>query len=114
MKKIREKISLTILTLIYLLLSFRYFPDQPLKSMIHTVEQLLIVAPILIGGLLIYNSLVRKRTGEKPALSKMLRLALTLGIFVQFLAGISDHMDNKSESPSLSQNNVINTKDATP
>ncbi len=114
MQTIREKITLATLTLVYLLLSFRYFPNQPMKSMVHTVEQLLVVAPILVGALLIYNSLVRKQSGEKPALSKMLRLALTLGIFIQFLAGIADYMENKPESPPLSRNSEITTEDATP
>lgn len=91
MKKIREKISLTILTLIYLLLSFRYFPDQPAKSAVNTAEQLLIVAPFLIGAIFIFNSFFRKQTGENPAPEKMLRLALTLGIIIQFFIGISNY-----------------------
>ena len=91
MESIRKKISLTILILVYLLLSFRYFPDQPTKSLINTAEHLLIVAPFLIGAVLIFNSFFRKQTGEKPVPSKMLRLALTLGIIIEFFIGISNY-----------------------
>lgn len=91
MKTLGEKISLTILTLVYLLLSFRYFPDQPAKSMINTAEHLLIVAPFLIGAVLIFNSLIRKQTGENPVPAKMIRLALTLGIIIEFFIGLSNY-----------------------
>lgn len=91
MKALREKISLALLTLVYLFFSLRYFPDQPARSLINTVEHLLVVAPFLIGAILIFNSLMQKQTGERPAPAKMFRLALTLGIIIEFFIGLSNY-----------------------
>ena len=92
MKKVGEKISLVILTLVYLLCSLRYFPGQPTASLLTTATHLLTVAPFLIGALLLFNSFYQRQTGERPTPVKMLRLALTLGITIEFFIGIYNYL----------------------
>ncbi len=92
MRKVGEKISLVILTLVYLLCSLRYFPDQPTATLLNTATHLLTVAPFLIGGLLLFNSFYQRQAGERPAPAKMLRLCLTLGIIIEFFIGIFNYL----------------------
>lgn len=93
MKNLGEKISLAILTLVYLLCSLRYFPNQPLASLINTAIHLLTVAPFLIGAILLYNSFYQRQAGERPTPSKMLRLALTLGIIIEVFIGLFNYLE---------------------
>jgi len=93
MKTHREKISLTILILVYLLCSLRYFPDQPAATMINTATHLLTVAPFLLGAILLFNSFFQKQTGERPPLAKMLRMGLTMGITIEFFIGIFNYLE---------------------
>ncbi len=93
MKKVGEKISLVILTLVYLLCSLRYFPGQPTASLLTTATHLLTVAPFLIGALLLFNSFYQRQAGERPTPVKMLRLALTQGITIEFFIGIYNYLE---------------------
>jgi hypothetical protein len=92
MRKVGEKISLTIMTLVYLLCSLRYFPEQPATSLFNTFTHLLTVAPFLIGALLLFNSFYQRQAGERPTPAKMLRIALTLGITIEFFIGIFNYL----------------------
>ena len=93
MQKVGEKISLAILTLVYLLCSLRYFPNQPTATLLNTATHLLTVAPFLIGAILLFNSFYQRQAGEKPTPVKMLRLALTLGIVIEFFIGIYNSLE---------------------
>jgi hypothetical protein len=94
MQKVGEKISLAILTLVYLLCSLRYFPNQPAATLLNTATHLLTVAPFLIGAILLFNSFYQRQTGEKPTPVKMLRLGLTLGIIIEFFIGIYIYLES--------------------
>jgi hypothetical protein len=93
MHKHGEKISLTVLTIIYLLCSLRYFPKQPATTLLTTATHLLTVGPFLIGAILLYNSFHRKQTGERPAPAKMFRLGLTMGIIIEFFVGLFNYLE---------------------
>ncbi|MFO7606482.1 MAG: hypothetical protein R6W72_09310 [Desulfurivibrionaceae bacterium] len=93
MKKLGEKISLAILTLAYLLSSLRYFPGRPRATLVETAIHLLTVAPFLVGAILIYNSFHRRRSGTRAPLSIMLRIGLSLGIIIEFLAGLYHYLN---------------------
>ena len=93
MQKVGEKISLAILTLVYLLCSLRSFPNQPTATLLNTATHLLTVAPFLIGAILLFNSFYQRQAGEKPTPVKMLRLALTLGIVIEFFIGIYNYLE---------------------
>lgn len=92
MKNLGEKTSLTILAVIYLFCVLRYFPGQPVASLLRTATHLLTIAPFLIGALLLFNAFYRRQAGEKPAPAKMLRIALTLGITIEFFIGLFDYL----------------------
>ncbi|MDF1577200.1 MAG: hypothetical protein RQ753_02100 [Desulfurivibrionaceae bacterium] len=93
MKKRGEKISLAILTLAYLLAGLRYFPNRPAATLIETATHLLTVAPFLVGAILLYSSFHRRRGGERPPLSIMLRIGLSLGIIIEFFIGLYHYLD---------------------
>jgi hypothetical protein len=93
MEKIGEKISLVIMTTVYLLCSLRYFPDQPAATMTNTTLHLLTVAPFLIGTIMICSSLYRKTTGETISWPRMARIYLTLGIIVEFFLGLYNYLN---------------------
>lgn len=93
MKNPGEKTSLAILTILYLLCSFRYFPDQPTASLINTASHLLTIAPFLVGALLLFSAFYQKQAGEKPAPAKILRIGLTLGITIEFFIGLFNYLN---------------------
>jgi hypothetical protein len=93
MEKIGEKISLVIMTAVYLLCSLRYFPEQPAATMTDTALHLLTVAPFLIGTILIGLSFYRKTTGETISWPRIARIYLTLGIIVEFFLGLYDYLN---------------------
>jgi len=93
MEKIGEKISLVIMTVVYLLCSLRYFPGQPAATITNTGLHLLTVAPFLVGAILIFSSFYRKTTGETIAWQKMARIYLTLGIIVEFFLGLRHYLE---------------------
>ena len=91
-EKIGEKISLVIMTAVYLLCSLRYFPSQLTTTMINTGLHLLTVAPFLIGAILIGSSFYRKTTGENINWPRIARIYLTLGIIVEFFLGLYNYL----------------------
>jgi hypothetical protein len=93
MQKRGEKISLAVITIIYLLCSLRYFPKQPATTLLNTVTHLLTVGPFLVGAVLLYNSLYQQQTGARPAPAKMLRLGLTMGIIIEFFVGLFNYLE---------------------
>ncbi len=88
MGKIRETLTLTIIAAFYLLCSLRYFPGRPAESLVSTLQELLIVAPFLVGGTLIAKGIIHRVGGENPAWPKLLRIYLTLGLTVEFFLGL--------------------------
>ncbi len=93
MEKIGEKISLVIMTAVYLLCSLRYFPGQPAATMINTGMHLLTVAPFLVGTILIGSSFYRKTTEETISWPRIARIYLTLGIIVEFFLGLYNYLN---------------------
>ena len=93
MEKIGEKISLALMTAVYLLCGLRYFPGQPAKTFISTGLHLLTVAPFLVGTLLICSSLYKKTGGDHIGWPKMARIYLTMGIIVEFFLGLYNYLD---------------------
>jgi hypothetical protein len=92
MSKIRETLTLSALSGVYLICSTRYFPGRPAESLLATLTELLTVAPFLVGGTLIARSLFHRFSGEHPPWSKLLRIYLTLGLTVEFFLGIYHYL----------------------
>lgn len=92
MKEYGGKISLAILTIIYLLSTIRYFPGRPTTSLVATASHLVTVAPFLAGVVLIFKSFYHKQAGQKPALATMFRVGLTMGIIIEFFVGLFNYL----------------------
>jgi len=92
MVKHQEKIALALLVAVYLLCGFRYFPDQPGKTLFITTRHFLTTAPFIIGSLIIIISLVKKVAGKTLSAVKTARLYLTMGIVLEFFLGIYNYL----------------------
>lgn len=92
MRKIRETLTLTIIAAFYLLCSLRYFPGRLAESLVSTLQELLIVAPFLVGGTLIAKGIIHRVSGGNPAWPQLLRIYLTLGLTVEFFLGIYHYL----------------------
>ena len=87
-KKLKESISFWVIILIYILCSVRYYPDNPLKTLLKSIMQILEVAPLTIGGTIIIVSLMQRVLGEKLPWDRVVRIFLTLGIIIEILYGL--------------------------
>ena len=88
----KEKITLFVLLLTYLLCSIRYFPGQWQHSLLATLRQMLVVAPIAVGMTLIAVSFFQRLAGEKLPGERVLRIFLMLGIIGEFFFGLADYL----------------------
>ncbi len=93
MGKIREPLTLAILTAFYLLCSLRYFPGRPTESLVATLQELLTVAPFLMGGTLIARATFHRLNGGQLPWSKLLRIYLTMGLTVEFFLGLYHYLN---------------------
>ena len=93
MGKIREPLTLTVITAFYLLCSLRYFPGRPAETLLATLTELLTVAPFLLGGCLIARVTVHRLSGVVLPWPKLLRIYLTLGLIVEFFLGIYHYLN---------------------
>lgn len=95
MKKVNESVTLTIIIMVYLLLSVRYFPDQIFKTLAWTGLQILTVAPLTVGGTFIVVVVLQKSMGVKIPRDRIVRIFLTLGIIVELLYGLYSYVGVK-------------------
>ena len=93
MENLGDKISLALMTAVYLLCGLRYFPGQPTTTFISTGMHLLTVAPFLVGTILICSSFYKKTAGDTVSWQKMIRIYLTMGIIVEFFLGLYNYLD---------------------
>lgn len=91
-KKLKESISLGIISLVYLICSIRYYPGNIPKTLLESIMQILAVAPLTIGGTFVIVSLLQRSMGAKIPWDRILRIFLTIGIIVEFIYGIYNHV----------------------
>jgi len=92
MKKTGEIVSLLILIVVYALLSFRYFPDQPAETFYATLMHLLSTIPFVLGITFIVSVLFQKLAKERLPWERVLRIFLGISIFVEFIYGLYDYL----------------------
>ncbi len=97
-QKHKEIISLTILTVIYLVCIVRYFPGRPFDSLTKTMWHLLGVAPYSIGITVIIVSSLQKINGVRPAWNSIARIYLTLGLVIEFFCGLYNYLERAQGS----------------
>ena len=87
-----EKIFIAVLTLVYLLCSFRYYPGRPVESIYSTLEHFFRVSPFNVGITLLLTGLFQKLSGDRLSWDRVLRIFLTIGITTEFLFGLNDYL----------------------
>ena len=92
LKILRDKLSLILLIVFFLLCNGWYSPagwrDSLLRTFIHIVK----LAPFGIGLTLVISSILRRITRERLGMEQVIRIYLAIGIVVGFFFGLYDHL----------------------
>lgn len=89
--KTKEKITLILLGIVYLLMSLRYFPGRWADTAVATLNHLLSAVPITIGLTLLIVSIFQKIVGARLPYDRVVRIYLFFGIIVEFFYGLSNY-----------------------
>jgi len=92
MKNFKEKVSLAVLALLYIVVSLRYFPGNISKTGFETLLEILSVAPMAGGGTLLLVSFLQRTSGEKVPWDRSLRVYLTIGLMVEIVFGFYHYL----------------------
>ncbi len=92
-QKIRERISLAILVIVYLLASVRYFPGRAMHSIVETLIHVLSVAPINLGATLLIVAVLQRLVKERLPFSRTLRFFLVVAICLEFILGLAHYFE---------------------
>lgn len=88
-KKPREKVILGVMLLFYGVLSTRYFPGQPGKSLFETMTHIFSIAPINLGATLIIVPFLQKAAGQRLPWDRVVRIFLAVAVCVEILVGLA-------------------------
>lgn len=91
MEKIKEKISLGLIAVVYLLFNVRYAPGRLADSLSATGMQLLTTAPYVLGLTFVLVTFIQRVTEEKLPWDRWFRIYFTIGIIIGFLYALSDY-----------------------
>lgn len=89
--KTKEKITLTILCIVYVLVSLRIFPGRLTDSTVATLRHLLSAIPITIGLTIFSVSILQKVVGEKLPYDRVARIYLAFGLIAEFFYALIDY-----------------------
>lgn len=92
MQSVKEKGSLVVLVLVYLLMSLRYFPGNLLKTGVETLIEVFTVAPLAGGATLLLVTFLQRTSGEKVPWDRSLRLYLTVALMCEFVFGLYHYL----------------------
>lgn len=97
--KLKERISLIVLTVVYLLFHYRYAPGRIVESLVETMFQLLTTAPVVVGLTILLVSFLQRMYGERLPWDRIVRIYLTFGIILGFLYGLNEYWLKGSQGP---------------
>ena len=89
--KTKEKITLTLLCIVYGLMCISYYPDSWAKTASATMTHLLSTVPIAIGLAILFVSILQKVAGARLPLDRKARIYLFFGIIVEFFYGLMQY-----------------------
>ena len=89
--KTKEKITLTLLIVIYVVVSLRIFPGRFADSALATFRHLLSAVPITIGLTILAVSVLQKMAGEKLPYDRVARIYLAFGLIGEFFYALIDY-----------------------
>lgn len=104
--KLKEYLSYFLLTVVYLLCSFRYFPGRWLDTLLETVGHIAAIGPYTIGATIVIASLLHKLSGEHLPWKSIIRIFLAVSIVLELVLGIANYVDPKQSSAALFLFNV--------
>ncbi|WP_157861475.1 inner-membrane translocator [Desulfurivibrio alkaliphilus] len=81
----RSVTVITVLAAFYLLASVRYFPGQPLETLLATLGHMLQSLPLLAAVTYLVVLVVRKVAGQVPSLFGIARIFLLIALGYEFL-----------------------------
>ena len=90
--KTKEKITLTLLSLVYLAASLRVFPGRWADTGVATLKHLLSAIPITIGLTILVVSILQKGAGARLPYDRIARIYLMFGIILEFFYGLSHYV----------------------
>lgn len=93
MEKWRERLSLLALVAVYLLFSYHYFPDDPMRSLTQTAWHILRFAPFVVGLTMLIVKLLTVALKAQVPRERVLRLLLTVAIFCEILYGLHHYLN---------------------
>lgn len=85
-------LSLSVLSILYILASVRYFPGNLGKTAVETVSNMIGVAPFTIGCTLLFVSFFQKMAKEKLPWDRIARIFLMIALLFELLVGIQDYI----------------------
>lgn len=84
----KDKLTLLLLGLLYLVVTIRYFPGRPAKTcgatLLHWGESV----PIMIGLTILAVSVIKKVAGASPPPDRIARIYLTFALIGELFYGI--------------------------
>lgn len=80
---------LAFLLLFYVVLSTRFFPGQPGKSLVETMIHIFAIAPINLGATLILVPFLQKAAGQRLPWDRVVRIFLSVAVCVEILVGLA-------------------------
>ena len=89
----KEKTTLFLLILVYLLVCVRYFPNRPMDTFSATMSHLLDSVPYIIAMTILVVSVIQKVIGQKLPKDRIVRIYLTFGLIAEFLLGIYNYIN---------------------
>lgn len=92
MDKMRRILSLLLLSALYLLASYRYFPGRPLDSLQATGLHLLRSAPFTAGLTLFTVSLVQRLAKERLPWPRVFRFFLVISLCYEFFFALYHYL----------------------
>ena len=92
MKNFKERCTLVLLTLVYLLCVVRYYPGRLQDSLLATAEHLLTVAPFSIGATILIVSVLQRLGEGRLPWDRVARVFLGLGITFEFFFGLYHYL----------------------
>ncbi|MEW6518525.1 MAG: inner-membrane translocator [Thermodesulfobacteriota bacterium] len=88
----KEKISLFLLIVVYLLVCIRYFPGRPLETLTATMSHLLESVPYIIALTVLVVSVMQKVVGQRLPKNRIARIYLTFGLIAEFFFGMYHYL----------------------
>ena len=92
MKKLKEKLALSFMMVVYLLCVTRYFPGRLRDSVVATGSHLLVAAPVAIGGTILIVSVLQRMGDGRLPWDRVLRIFLTFGLIFELFFGLYHYL----------------------